>query len=416
LAWDLDDLERSSVSFLLRVGDHPNGLVADSDRAGAPCSVSATGFGLAACVIAADRGWIERSEAIDRVGRTLRFLRDSPQGETGEVAGFKGFYYHFLDIERGVRTWDCELSMVDTAFLIAGALTCGAYFTGSDAHETEIREIARTLYERVDWPWATNGRPVLSMAWKPNSGFSRYDWTGYSEALLLYLLGLGSPTHPLPAESWGALCAAYQWENLYDIDLLFGAPLFVHQLTHAWIDLRGLRDPFMRQKDLDYFENSRRAVRVQREYARLNPLSFKGYHDDCWGFTAGLGPGPQVRIDEAGIERHYYAYVARGAPFGPDDGTLAPWAVAACAPFAPEAVERALRRFCEDWPQSRGADGLLTSFNPHADWVATEHLGIDQGPVALLLENQRSGLVWRLLGSSPAIARGLRRADFQAAR
>jgi hypothetical protein len=238
--------------------------------------------------------------------------------------------------------------------------------------------------------------------------------------MLLYVLGLGSPTHPLPADSFAAWTGTYQWENLYDVELLFAAPLFTHQLSHVWIDFRGIQDAFMREKRSDYFENSRRATRIQQKYALRNPLGFKGYGENCWGITAGLGPGFSKQRVEGGIERQSYGYVARGVPFGPDDGTLAPWAVAASLPFAPEAVLDSLQHVRDAYPETRSKDGLLTSFNPTFDtgdgngrgWLSPEHHGLDQGPVALMIENHRSGLLWRLMRECPAIVAGLRRAGF----
>lgn len=417
---DLERLQQDAVGYFLRCANPGNGLIADSSREGAPCSIAATGLGLAAYVVGAERGYLPRREAVQRTLTALRFFRDSPQGQAPDATGHRGFYYHFLDMETGRRMWQCELSMIDTAILIAGALTSGRYFSAEANDEREIRDLAGFLYQRTDWPWAAADGPVVRMGWKPEAGFLSYGWEGYSEALLLYILGLGSPTHPLPAESYGAWCRTYQWENLYDIDFLFAAPLFTHQLSHVWIDLRGIQDAFMREKRSDYFENSRRAIVVQQQYALRNPLWCKGYREHCWGITAGLGPGFTMRRAVGGIERQFYGYVARGVPFGPDDGTLAPWAVVACLPFAPEIVLAALRHFRDAHPDVLSADGLLTSFNPtfdtsdgaHRGWLSPEHLGLDQGPVALMIENYLSGLLWRLMRECPVIVTGLRRAGF----
>ncbi len=417
----LEVLQRQAFKYFLRAANPNNGLISDSSREGAPCSIAATGLGLAAYVVGAERGFLPRRDAAARTLTALRFFRDSPQGEEPDATGHRGFYYHFLDMKTGRRVWQCELSMIDTAILIAGVLTSGAYFSAATDDEREIRELAQFLSERVDWPWAAAGSPLVNMGWKPGASFLSYGWEGYSEAMLLYILGLGSPTHPLPAESYDAWCRAYQWENLYDIDFLFAAPLFIHQLSHVWIDLCGIQDAFMRAKKSDYFENSRRATVVQQQYALRNPLSFKGYGENCWGITAGLGPGYSKQRLEGRIERQFYGYVARGVPFGPDDGTLAPWVVAASLPFAPEAVLVALRHVGEVYPQSLSTDGLLTSFNPSFDtgdgtdrgWLASEHHGLDQGPVVLMIENYRSGLLWRLMRECPAIVNGLRRAGFR---
>jgi hypothetical protein len=418
---DLDRVQRDAVGYFLRSANPDTGLIADSSRKGAPCSIAATGLGLAGYVVGAERGFLPRREAARRTLAALRFFRDSPQGEDADATGFRGFYYHFLDMATGRRAWKCELSMIDTTILIAGVLTSGRYFSAAADDEPEIREIAGFLYERIDWPWATADGAVVRMGWKAGAGFLSYGWQGYSEALLLYVLGLGSPTHPLPAQSYGAWTASYQWENLYDIDFLFAAPLFIHQLSHLWIDFRGIQDEFMREKRSDYFENSRRATVVQQQYALRNPLWFKGYGDNCWGITAGLGPGFMKQRAEGGVERQFYGYVARGIPFGPDDGTLAPWAVVASLPFAPEIVLATLRHVREAYPDVVSAEGLLTSFNPSFDtgdrerqgWLCPEHFGVDQGPVALMIENHRSGLLWRLMRECPAIVTGLRRAGFR---
>lgn len=418
---DLETLQRDTVGYFLRAANPDNGLISDSSREGAPCSIAATGLGLAVYVVAAERGLLPRREAAARTLAALRFFRDSPQGEEPDATGYRGFYYHFLDMDTGRRVWHCELSMIDTAILIAGVLTSGTYFSAAGEDEPEIRELAGLLSRRIDWPWATAGGPVMRMGWKPEAGFLSYGWEGYSEAMLLYVLGLGSPTHPLPADSFGAWTGTYQWENLYDVELLFAAPLFTHQLSHVWIDFRGIQDAFMREKRSDYFENSRRATRIQQQYALRNPLGFKGYGESCWGITAGLGPGFSRQRVDGGIERQFYGYVARGVPLGPDDGTLAPWAVAASLPFAPAAVLDSLRHIRDAYPETRGKDGLLTSFNPTFDtgdgtgrgWLSPEHHGLDQGPVALMIENHRSGLLWRLMRECPAIVAGLRRAGFR---
>jgi hypothetical protein len=259
------------------------------------------------------------------------------------------------------------------------------------------------------------------MGWQAGAGFLSYGWEGYSEAMLLYVLGLGSPTYPLPAESYRTWTTTYQWENLYDIDFLFAGPLFIHQLSHVWIDFRGIQDALMREKRSDYFENSRRATLIQQQYAVRNPGWFEGYGEHCWGITAGLGPGFSKRRDEAGSERQFYGYVARGVPFGPDDGTLAPWAAVGSLPFAPAIVLPTLRHFRDAYPEVLDADGLLTSFNPSFDtgdgsrraWLSPEHLGLDQGPVALMIENYHSGVLWDLMRTCPVIVTGLRRAGFR---
>src|SRR5258708_27251641 len=328
-------LQRDTLGYFLHETDPTNGLVPDSTREGSPASIAAIGLGLAAYAVGCERAFISRNEAVERTLATLRFFWNSPQGEDADATGYKGFYYHFLDRHTGRRVWQSELSTIDTTYLLAGMLTAAVYFDRDTANEREIRFLAEALYLRRDWQWQLNGAATVCHGWKPESGFLKYGWEGYNEALLLYALALGSPTHQLPAASYRAWTRTYRWKKLYDYELLYGGPLFIHQLSHLWIDFRGIQDEFMREKGIDYFENSRRATYVQQQYAIHNPLGFKGYNKYCWGITASNGPGNAIhRVD--GIERRFFGYMARGVPYGPDDGTLAPWAVVAVLPFAPE--------------------------------------------------------------------------------
>ena len=324
-----------------------NGLVLDKTTADWPASIAATGFALAAYPVGVERGFISRTAAVERTLATLRFFWTSPHGPAADATGYQGFYYHFLDMRTGRRAWQCELSTVDTAFLLAGMLAAAAYFGADTVEEHEIRTLADALYRRADWRWAQNHGATLTHGWKPESGFLPYRWEGYDEALLLYMLALGSPTHPLPDDSYAAWSSTYEWKNCHGYDFLYAGPLFIHLFSHAWIDFRGIQDEFMREKGSDYFENSRRATLVPGSSATQidNPLGFKGYSDCCWGITASDGPGPDIiRVD--GIERQFFDYLARGVPYGPDDGTVAPWAVMASSlPFAPEIVLPAMEYF-----------------------------------------------------------------------
>ena len=216
-----------------------------------------------------------------------QFFWRSTQSEASDATGYKGFYYHFLDMRTGKRVWQCELSLIDTALLIAGVMVAECYF---DADGGGIRELADALYRRVDWRWAQNGTPGLSQGWKPESGFLHYGWEGYNEAALLYVLGLGSPTFPLTPAAYVTWQLTYQWENLLGQDVLYSGPLFTHLFSHAWIDFRGVRDAFMREKASDYFENTKSAIAIHREYGERNPYGFKAYSRDFWGVTAGDGP------------------------------------------------------------------------------------------------------------------------------
>lgn len=418
---DLEVLQRETFDYFLHETNPANGLVLDKTAADWPASIAATGLALTAYPVGVERGYMSRREATTRTLTTLRFFWNSPQGPEPDATGYKGFYYHFLDMRTGRRAWQSELSTIDSAFLIAGALTAKQYFGGETSEEQEIGALADAIYLRADWAWALNGGATVSHGWRPESGFIDYRWEGYNEALLLYVLGLASPAHPLPQASYDAWTSTYRWENCYEYDYLYAGSLFTHQLSHVWIDFRGIQDAFMRGKGLDYFENSRRATYVQRCYAIDNPRKFSGYGENCWGITASEGPGPEtVRLD--GIERTFFDYLARGVPYGPDDGTLAPWAVVASLPFAPEIVLPAVD-FCihEAELKKHNAYGFKAAFNPthpgepgarHKWWVSPWHFGINEGPVVLMIENYRSELTWRLMRDSSYIRSGLRRAGF----
>ncbi|MHB1676216.1 MAG: glucoamylase family protein [Sulfuriferula sp.] len=360
-----------------------------------------------------------RADAVLRTLTTLRFFWESPQGKEKFATGYKGFFYHFIDMKTGRRAWKSELSSIDTAFFLAGALAAAQYFDQNTEEEKEIRTLGDALYRRADWKWMLNGGETLSMGWKPERGFLKYRWEGYSEALILYALGLGSPTFPLPAKCYQAWLKTYQWKKFYNIEFLYAGPLFIHQLSHLWIDFRNLQDEFMRDKGIDYFENSRRATYVQQQYAILNPKKFKGYEMNCWGITASDGPGPATQKVNGKLTK-FYDYIARKIPNGPDDGTIAPWAAFASLPFAPEIVLPALDHFTKNFPDMIGKYGFDCSFNPTFEsanqgpsgWISKGCYGLNQGPIVLMTENYRTGFFWQLMRDCPYITAGLRRADF----
>ncbi len=320
---EFDTLQRETFNYFVKEANPRNGLIADKTQPGAPASIAAVGLALSLYPIGVERNFMHRTDAARRTLTTLRFFDASVQGPEADATGYKGFYYHFLDMRSGRRVWECELSTIDTAFLLAGMLASAAYFVEDTDNEREIRALADKLYRRADWQWAQNGEPTLCQGWKPESHFLPYHWQGYDEAMFLYVLGLGSPTFPLPAESYAAWTSTYEWRRIHGHDLLYSGPLFTHQISHLWLDLRGLRDEYMRGKDSDYFENSRRATYVQQRYAIDNPHGFSGYGETCWGITASDGPGPDS-IEVGGRERCFFDYLARGVPEGPDDSTLAP--------------------------------------------------------------------------------------------
>src|SRR5580765_1529898 len=333
----LDAILRDAFGYFMHETNRANGLVVDKTCPDWPASIAATGLGLTAYPVGVERGMVTRAEAAERTLTALRFFWRSQQGPEADATGYKGFYYHFLDFQTGARAWHCELSTVDSALLLGGMLTAAAYFDGDAPEEREIRELAQQLFARVDWQWAQNGGDTVTHGWTPEAGFLPYRWEGYDEALLLYVLGLGSPTHPLPAASYQAWASTYEWRTVYGIPFLYAGALFTHQLSHVWIDFRGIQDAFMRERGIDYFENSRRATLVQQQYAIHNPLGYARYGELCWGITASDGPGEITRAVN-GVERRFLDYLARGVPYGPDDGTVAPWAVVASLPLAPEIV------------------------------------------------------------------------------
>ncbi len=257
------------------------------------------------------------------------------------------------------------------------------------------------------------------MGWNPETGFLPWRWQGYDEALILYVLGLGSPTYPLSSDSYPAWVSTYEWKQCYGQEFLYAGPLFIHQMSHLWIDFRGIRDAYMRDKRIDYFENSRRATFVQREYAIDNPHKFAGYGENCWGITASDGPGPAT-FKRDGVDCRFSDYLARGAPFGPDDGTIAPWGTVASLPFAPEIVLPAIDSFLgQKHLHDDHQYGFKATFNPSfpnsADsrgWISPWHYGLNEGPVVLMIENFRSELLWQLMKNCRYIVAGLKRADF----
>lgn len=411
----LETLQRDSVRYFWELANPENGLVPDSSRVGAPSSIAATGFGLASLVVAADRDWISRGAVAERILATLRTFWNGPSGEGSAAIGERGFFYHFLDMKTGHRARRCEVSTIDTTFLLAGGLIAAAYFDGSDPVEAEIRELGHALYRRTDWLWALAGGNTVSHGWRPETGFLKARWQGYNEALLLQVLALGSPTHPIPESSYRAWTETYRWRKVYEWEVLYSGPLFTHQFSHAWIDFRGNSDSYLRERGSDYFENSRRATLIQQRYAMRNPLGFAGYGEHMWGLSSGGGPGPSVRF-AAGRPRRFWDYRARGVPWGPDDGTLMPGAVAASLPFAPELVLRTLEAIEERVPGARGDFGYRCGFNPTfapEGWAYAHSFGIHQGPVVLMVENFQTGLIWNLTRRCAPVEEGLRQAGFR---
>ncbi len=415
----LREVQRGAFSYYLYESNRANGLVIDKTATDWPASIAATGLALTSYPVGVERNLVSRAEAVERVLTTLRFFWHSKQGTDPDATGYNGFYYHFLDMQTGTRAWECELSTVDSALLFGGMLTCAEYFERDTPDEQEIRELAAQLFARADWHWALNGGATVTHGWKPESGFLPFRWEGYDEAMLLYILALGSPSHPIPPTSYVAWTSTYEWKTIYNIEFLYAGPLFTHQLSHVWIDFRGIQDAFMCERGIDYFENSRRATRIQQEYAIRNPNGYNHYGEFCWGITASDGPGETTLLID-GVQREFFDYRARAVPFGPDDGTIAPWAVIASLPFAPEIVLPTLSDFGRYQRQGDSNYGFKATFNPTFPdpggapngWVSPWHFGLNEGPIVTMIENYESDLIWKLMRRCPYVVNGLRAAGF----
>ena len=427
----LDSVQHTAFEYFWNEANPANGLIKDRNTSGSPCSIASVGFGLSAICIGIDHGWITRDQGRARVRTTLETFWNYPQGpDASGFIGYKGLYYHFLDMTTGLRTWDSELSTIDTALLFAGILHARQYFTSADSIETRIRALADSIYQRADWNFMRNLHPAILMGWKPVTGFSGFgEWRGYNEAMILYILALGSPTHAVPTTCWGTWTSTYSWQTLSGQTYVIFPPLFGHQYSHCWVDFRYIQDPYMQGKGITYFENSRRATLAQRAYAIANPEGYRGYGERLWGLSACDGPLDGT-VTVGGRAREFHTYQARGASFTrvTDDGTIAPTAAAASIAFAPELVIPTLIAMRDDWGEPLfGRYGFLDALNPTLDvpaslhhgrvvagrgWFDTDYLGIDQGPILAMIENHRTGLVWRTMRRNLHIVRGLERAGF----
>ena len=426
----LDTLEQRTFAFFWERSDPRTGLTPDRWPTPSFSSIAAVGFALTAYPIGAERGLVSRAAAAERTLTTLRWFWQAPQGPAAQgMSGHRGFFYHFLDMQTGQRFQTAELSTIDTALLLAGVLFCQQYFSGPDVAEVAIRAYADSLYRRADWTWAQRSPPLISMGWKPEGGWLSHDWRGYNEAMLIYILALGSPTHTVDASAWAAWSSTYTTGSYYGQHHIGFAPLFGHQYSHVWIDFRGIKDMHTRALGIDYFENSRRATLAQRSYAMDNPGNWAGYGADLWGLSASDGP-TDATLELDGQPRQFFTYAARGASYTEvrDDGTIAPTAAGGSLPFAPEVVLPALINMRERYGEWLfGQYGFLDAFNPSfrfqvqlghgrvipsVGWFVSDYLGIDQGPMLAMIANYRDDLVWRHMRKSPYVVRGLERAGF----
>jgi len=414
----LDHMQRTAFDYFLLRTNPENGLVADTSRVGSPASIACVGFALSSYPAAVERGWITRAEAVKRTLTTMRFFWHGPAGSTFNTIGHRGFCYHFLDMKTGKRAWECELSFIDTALLLAGMLAASSYYTKRNKAENEIRKLVDKFYRRIEWTWALNKGDTLALAWSPGSGFLPYRWQGYNEGLILYILGLASPTHPLADKDYEVWASGYEWRKLYKTSFLYGGPLLMHHFSHAWIDFRGIQDSFMRRKNCDYFENTRRATVIQRAYAIENKRGFEGYDKNCWGLSAGDGPSNQI-IKVKNKRYQGLGYAARGVPDGPDDGTLSAAGVIASLPFAPDLTLKAIHHICHTYPAVIQNHHVAGGFNPTLKdkqgkiWISDAYYGLDQGIIMLMIENYRSQGMWKLMRKNAYVSKGLAKAGFK---
>ncbi len=308
--FSLDELQKRHFQYFWVLTDTHNWQVPDRWPTPSFSSIAATGFGLSSYLVGAERGWITRLQAAERVLNTLRFLKNLPQGpQMKGVAGYRGFFYHFLDAKTALRYENVELSSIDTGLLMAGVLSCMSYFDANNPIEKEIRDTADFLYRRVEFDWYLNEQNRMSMGWFPDRGFLGADWRGYNEAMMLLVMAMGSPTHPAPAAMWDKWCEPYFRATYKGQDMVNFGPLFGHQYSHCWIDFKGIKDPYMQAMGIDYFENSRRATLSNRQYCMDNPHDFKGYRQHLGAYRRRR---PRCRN---GIQRQknvFDGYGARG--------------------------------------------------------------------------------------------------------
>ena len=365
----LNEVSRASFDLFWENSHPRTGLVKDvvvpgENAINAVSSIAATGFGLTALCIGAERGWANRAEALERVRTSLRFLHN-------EMPHEHGFFHHFVDWQSGQRAWMSEVSSIDTAILICGVLTCRQFF-----QDDEVRELAGKIYDRVDWRWLYQDGPFMSHGWTPERGFLLSKWDSYSEHMMLYLLAIGSNTHAIPSESWKTWSRPrFNFAGGNYIEA--AAPIFIHQYSHAWFDFRGQQDAYA-----NYFENSATATRAHRNFCTELSREFPTYTENLWGITASESPK---------------GYAVWGGPpkMGPIDGSVVPCAAGGSLPFAPEMTLHTLRYMRERHAkQSWTRYGFADAFNPGTGWAARPLIAINTGITLLMAENARSGFVW----------------------
>ena len=429
--YSVEELERRTFNYFWHLADTINYQIPDRYPTLTFSSIAATGFGLSAYIVGAEKKYVTREAAAERTLKTLQVLWNLQQGpEETNVSGYKGFFYHFLTLDKATRFKNVELSSIDTGLLMAGILSVMSYFDGNNETEKAIRDTADRLFRRVEWDWMMNDKETMSMGYHPEAasgdsrdkGFIPAQWKGYNEAMVLIIMAMGSPTHPIDSNAWDTWCSTYPWDTFYGQENVQFDPLFGHQYSHVWIDFRGIQDDYMRAKDIDYFENSRRATLSNRSYCMSNPLGAKGYGEWCWGLTACDGPASK-KMNVDGKEWTFYDYRARGAASVQivDDGTIAPTAAGGSYPFTPEISDSTLSYMWNTYYTDLvGEYGFKDAFNlTYVDeknpkgWFDIDYLGIDQGPILLMIANQQSGIIWNVMKKNPYILEGLKKAGFK---
>ncbi len=415
----LDTIQYRSFLYFLNEVNKDNGLVRDRSAGYSPASIAAVGFALPCYGIAVERGWMSRADALHITTNLLRFLLNSGQTAKPATTGYKGLYYHFLDMKNGKREWNSELSTIDTGLLFAGIIFARQYFNLDTPEEIELRKMAAQVMERAEWAAFIKGGSdkftnTLALGWSPEEGMHQMGWIGYNEALILYVIAGGSGMKNVD-KAYDAWLATYDWREPYKgMPFVSFPPLFGHQYSSCFLDLRGIADKYMMEKGFDYFENSRRAIVVQRRYAMENPKGWKGYDSLCWGLTACDGPGDKFNANG----KEYLGYAGRGTSGTDltffDDGTIAPTAAVSSIVFAPELVLPTIENFYNNLGSKGlwGKYGFVDAFNLTAGWYDKDYLGIDQGPIVIMLENYRTGFVWKTIMKDPIIKNGLKSLGF----
>jgi len=416
----LDTLQYRTFLYFINEINPEIGMVKDRTTEESAASIAAIGWGVAAWAIGAEYKWISREKAAQLTLNLLRFLYNSEQSVEPDATGYKGFYYHFLNMETGKREWKSELSTIDTAWLIAGIRFAVQYYNRDNEIENEIRKLGDSLTYRIDWDWTIIEKSkheghegLVFMGYRPEKGKGEFGWFGYTEALYLYILAAGTTlSNPMKAyEQW---LSGYDWEEPYKgLPHVIFPPLFGHQFSHMFIDFRGLADKYMREKGIDYFENSRRATLTNRLYCIENPQRWVGYDSLTWGISACDGPGD---FEKDG--KRFHGYAGRGAA-GPEhtiaeDGTITPEAAGGSIPFAPEVCIPALKNMYDKYGDKGlwGKYGFKDAFNLTVNWFDKDYLGLDQGPILIMIENYRTGLIWEYCMKDPVIQKGLERLGF----